>query len=178
MRWTSKLASMAVLASVVTACGVPIQSGTYRSPSAQLDRGLTFAWNEESDRETGDSRLEGNRFFEERLHEAIEWELALRGIHPAEGGAPDLRIHHHLTLEDHDYAADVVDESGVSSTEVYTIEEGNVVVHLVDADSGETLWIGWGQANVEPALTSPANMSDWVYALVREIFDDWAVPGR
>jgi hypothetical protein len=172
MKARSLVLLTAGLVPALTACGVAIRYGTYVSRDAELRNALTFAWNQEEDHAIGDPRLQGNRFFEDRLHEAIEWELSLRGIHLDES-EPDLLVHHHLALEDHEFAAEVIDDAGYKSTEVYTYEAGNVVVHLVDAKTKRAVWIGWAQADIEIALRSPGNMREWVYRLVDTMFSSW-----
>lgn len=172
-RWTSLL----VLPLALAACGVPIMSGSQFASGADPSEPLTFAFNQSRDMAAGDPRLQNNQFFEDRLHEAIEWELGLRGIRHVED-SPDILVHHHLTLSDHDMVDQIIDEQGMSRTEVYSFEEANVVVHLVDAETGGNFWVGWAQANVEPALRGPDAMRGWVYDLVERIFANWTVPGR
>lgn len=161
----------------LSACGVPIQSGAHFSDSWAPDRQTTFAWRDESDRTMGDSRLAGNRFFHRKLHEAVEWQLALRGIRYDETDA-DLVIHHHLSLSDHVYEAEVVDDSGATVTETEVYEGGSLVLHIVDAHTGDDVWVAWGQANVEPAFHSPASMERWVYDLVGDMFSEWPLNER
>jgi hypothetical protein len=165
------------LLTALTACGVPIRTGTTAPPAMDASAGLTFAWNQGRDRIIGDPRLQDNRFFEDRLHEAVEWELSLRGIHRVDA-SPDLLVHHHLTLEDHEQAVESIDEAGYTTSEVYTYEGGTVVVHLVRAAGGQDFWLGWAQADIEPALEGPENMRTWVYDLVRVMFRSWPVPAR
>jgi hypothetical protein len=161
---------------VLAACGVPIQSGAHFSSGWQPAR-ATFAWNDEADHTQGDVRLEDNAFFHARLHEAVEWELNLRGIRYSEAN-PGLLIHHHFSLADHELEREVIDEAGIRETEVEVYEGGSVVVHIVDARSGDDLWVAWAQANIEPALASPDAMRGWVYGLVGEMFERWNVPER
>lgn len=165
------------LALAVASCGVPIQSAGSFAQGASIDRYTTFAWNQEADLAIGDPRLENNRIFEDRLHDAIEWELSLRGIRQSES-SPDILVHHHLTLADHEMVEDVFYEEGYSETEVFTYEAGTVVVHLVDAETRGNVWLGWAQANIESALAGPESMQTWVYDVVREMFEDWPVPDR
>jgi len=167
------LAGLAAL----TACGVPIQSGAHFTQSWAPDRHMTFAWRDEVDRVVGDSRLLGNEVFHRALHEAVEWELSLRGIRYTEND-PDILVHHHLTLADHVFETEVVDDYGEPVVETSVYEAGSLVVHLVDARNHDDLWVAWGQANVEPAFTSPDSMKQWVYAMVHEMFEDWPVPAR
>jgi hypothetical protein len=171
-RW----AVLAGMAATLVGCGVPIQSGAHFASGWGPSR-TTFAWNDEADHTQGDVRLEDNSFFHARLHEAVEWELNLRGIRQSDSN-PALLIHHHLSLADHELEREVVDESGVRSTETELYEGASVVLHIVDARTGEDRWVAWAQANVEPALANPESMRKWVYNLVGEMFDDWAVPAR
>lgn len=168
---------MVVGLGMLTACGVPIQSGAHFAQSWAPDRHATFAWEDSDDHTMGDSRLESNRFFHQKLHEAVEWELALRGIRYVEDN-PDLTIHHHLSLADHVLESEVVDDSGATTVETSIYEGGSLVLHIEDAGTGEDVWVAWGQANVEPAFTSPDAMRSWVYDLVGAMFDDWPVAGR
>lgn len=161
----------------LSACGVPIQSGAHFTQSWAPDRQTTFAWEDESDRTVGDQRLDGNRFFHQKLHEAVEWELSLRGIRYSADDA-DLTIHHHLSLSDHVYETEVMDDSGEPVMETTIYESGSLVLHIVDSRTGDDVWVAWGQANVEPAFTSPDGMEDWVYDLVGHMFERWPIRGR
>jgi hypothetical protein len=161
----------------LSGCGVPIASGSHFALELEPAAQPTFAWRDESDRIVGDSRLEGNRFFHQRLHEAVEWELSLRGIRYSEND-PDLLIHHHLSLADHVMESEVIDDSGATTTESYVYEGGSVVMHIEDARTGEDVWVAWAQANVEPALRSPDAMRGWVYDMVGNMFSRWPVPPR
>lgn len=174
MKATVRFLVTAGFAMAVTACGVPIQSGSHFGRSWSPAPELTFAWDDEADHTQGDPRLQDNRFFHARLHEAVEFELAMRGIR-YDATNPDILIHHHLSLADHAMEREVVDEAGVTTTQEETYEGGSVVVHLEDARTGDDLWVGWAHANVEPALVNPNSMRNWVYDLVGQMFKEWPV---
>lgn len=159
------------------ACAVPIRSSSRFASGWGPERTATFAWRDSEDRTVGDSRLEGNEFFHQRLHEAVAWELSLRGMRYSESD-PDLLIHHHLSLADHELESQMVDELGIEYTETYIYENGSLVIHLVDAGTGEDMWVGWASGSVEPAFKSPNAMEGWVYDIVGEMFDDWPVRAR
>jgi hypothetical protein len=161
----------------LTGCGVPVQSGAHFTSGWELPDRTTFAWNDEADRTQGDVRLEDNALFHATLHEAVEWELNLRGISHSES-SPALLIHHHFSLADHELEREVIDEAGYESSETVVYEGGSIVLHLVDARTGDDAWVAWAQANVEPALASPATMRSWVYDLVGEMFESWPMPPR
>ena len=183
MKEPMRLLLTACLALSVASCAAPILSeaffypGAFFAPGEAAGSGVTFAWDQDPGEVIGDVRLQNNQFFEDRLHEAVEWELSLRGMRRDES-SPDLLLHHHLTIADHEVVVDVTDESGATRSDVYSYEEGSVVVHLADPESGEDLWLAWAQSNVEPALGGPENMRAWVYAIVAEMFEDWPVPER
>ncbi|MDH3207167.1 MAG: DUF4136 domain-containing protein [Gemmatimonadota bacterium] len=172
-KWFLPVVALAVL----TACGVPIQSGANFASGWEPGRMATFAWRDARDRIVGDSRLEGNEVFHQSLHEAVGWELSLRGMRYIETD-PDLLIHHHLSLADHVMETEVIDEAGVSSTESYVYEGGSLVVHIVDARTGDDAWVAWAEASVQPAFRGPDAMRRWVYDVVGRMFDDWPVPPR
>jgi hypothetical protein len=177
MRTKKWLAAAAAVIPVLAGCGVPIQSGSHLSPTWDMSRPSTFAWLDEADRTSGDTRLEGSLFFHDRLHEAVEWELSLRGIRYSDLN-PELLVHHHLSLADHVWEREVTDDQGYQSVESDVYEGGTVVVHIVNAQTGEDVWVGWAQANIEAAFTSPEAMRRWVYDLVGQMFRDWPVPPR
>lgn len=174
-----RLLLLAAAFPMFTACAVPITSGSHFEPSFAPEQraGLTFGWRDTSDRIVGDSRLEGNEFFHQRLHEAVAWELSLRGLRYSETN-PDLVIYHHLSLADHELESELIDEMGVGYTETYVYENGSLVIHLVDAATDKDVWVAWGSGNVEPAFNSPEAMRKWVYNVVGHMFDDWPVTAR
>ncbi|MDX1568620.1 MAG: DUF4136 domain-containing protein [Longimicrobiales bacterium] len=166
----------AAVALVAASCSVPMRGGGYFEPDANIDRYSSFAFDEHMDTPSRDSRLANNRFFEERLHEAIERELSWRGIHLDESD-PGIVVHHHTSVADHVMVTEAVGEEGVPYEDVYEYEEGTVLVHLVDADTGENLWLGWAQADVAPAFQSPAAMTEWIDELLAQMFEGWPGPG-
>ena len=173
MRWTLA-AGIAVAAA---GCGVAFESGAHFAANREPPGAATFAWNDEEDRTQGDPRLQDNAFFHARLHEAVEWELNLRGIRYSESN-PTYTLHHHFSLSDHAMEREVIDEAGYRATESFVYEGGSVVLHVEDARTGDDVWVAWAQGSVEPALISPEAMRGWVYDLVQAMFEDWPVPTR
>jgi len=169
--------SAAMIATTLSGCGVPIRSAAHFVSGVEPPGRVTFAWNDEADHTQGDIRLEDNAFLHARLHEAVEWELNLRGIRYDESD-PDLLIHHHFSLADHEMEQAFEDEAGERTSQTYVYEGGSIVLHLTDAGSGGDVWVAWAEANVEAALTGPEAMRKWVYELVGEMFEGWALPAR
>ena len=177
MRSRPILLLTAALMPALASCGVVIRSASSAAPAMSAGGEMTFAWNQDEDLIYGDARLRNNRFFEDRLHEAIEWELSLRGIYHDES-SPDLLVHHHLALEDHAMLRQVTDDEGNTVVEADTFEAGTVMVHILDAKTQTNLWLAWAQADIEHALSGPENMRRWVYQLAGQMFRRWPVPAR
>ena len=174
----SRTLALAALTLVAAACSVPIQGAGNFETELDPEGHRTFAWDESRDREAGDDRLAENPFFEDRLHRAIETELLWRGIRH-DSNDPDIRVHHHTTIRDHVLVPRSVEEedgAGYEGPEVYAQREGVVVVHLIDADTGEDLWVGWAQGELESAFVGPAAMSRWIRDIVSTMFEDWPGP--
>lgn len=163
---------------LLAACGPSVNSGSHMPTPIDVSGRPTFRWDQTSDVVVGDRRLEGNPFFEDRLHETVAWHLALRGIRPLVDGSPTFLVHHHLTLDNHVYIDEIMDDAGVTRVEQYPYERGSVTVHMIDADTRSTVWVGWAEANIEPALKSPEAMRRWVDEIVAAMFAKWPIPTR
>jgi hypothetical protein len=177
MKLRAEFLLIACLVPALSSCGVAIRYGSFSPPGLEIASGVTFAWDDATDTNTGDPRLAGNRFFEERLHEAVEYQLSLRGVRYS-ATSPTFVVHHHLTLVDHEMAQEVIDASGYKTTEITTSEQGMVVVHLEDAKTGSYAWLGWAQADIDSALRGPEEMRKWVYELTLNMFKSWPLPAR
>ena len=118
-----------------------------------------------------------NTFFHQRLREAVEWELNLRGIRYSESDA-SLLVHHHMALGEHELELEVVSDTDLVEFESMVYEGGSVVIHMEDVRTGRDVWFAWADANIEPAFNSPDAMKNWVYKLVGEMFKEWDVPPR
>jgi len=146
-------------------------------------RYATFAWDEEAIPTTKDVRLANNPSFKDRLFEAVEREMNFGGIR-LEEASPQLLAHYHVSVVDH---IDVFEASpqwydprseyGVG-TDIIQYEQGTIVVHIVDAATEETLWVGWAQGDIGPALLRAINMREWVDEVVELMFEDFPVLTR
>jgi hypothetical protein len=109
--------------------------------------------------------------------------LGERGIRRDEA-SPELLVHYHVSVEDH---VGVFEARGrpvdprlptpeyTPGTEVIQYEQGTVVIHFLDAGTDETLWVGWVQGDVGPALTTSEKMREWVDGAVAKMFEDFPV---
>ena len=173
---------LASVASVLTGCGVTVQSRASFQNGWEPGSLTTFSWHDEMEFISGDQRLVDNTFFHSRLREAVEWELNLRGIRYSESEA-SLLVHHHMALGEHELEFEILSDLDFSDadlvgSESVIYEGGSVVIHIEDVRTEEDVWFAWADANIEPAFNSPGAMRNWVYRLVGEMFEEWAVPPR
>lgn len=180
MRTTTKLA-LAALALVGTACGgVPVTAGADMEPGYDFTQYTSYTWDEPDAQPTGDPRLDNNPFFVHRLHAAIHWELATRGIEYGAGG-PALTVHHHAVVRDRvevyeaDRPAGVTSEYG-EGTQVFQYPEGTFLVDMADARTKEVVWRGWARLDVSRTLDSPVAMRQEVDSAIRTMFENFPVP--
>ena len=176
---------LASVVSVLAGCGVTVQSGAHFSDGWDPGRLTTFTWHDDMEHISGDQRLVDNTFFHSRLREAVEWELNLRGIRYSESD-PSLLVHHHMALGEHELELEILSDADLSDAylsddvgfESALYEGGSVVIHIEDVRTEEDVWFAWADANIEPAFNSPDAMRNWVYKLVGDMFEEWAVPPR
>ena len=180
MRTTTRFA-LATVALMGTACGgIPITAGADLEPGYDLTQYTSYTWDEPDGQPTGDPRLDNNPFFVHRMHSAIHWELATRGIeYNAEG--PALTVHHHAIVRDRvevyeaDRTAGYTTEYG-DGTQVIQYEEGTFLVDVADARTKAILWRGWARLDLGRALDDPIVMRDEIDVAIRKMFEMFPIP--
>ena len=180
MRTTTRL-SLAAVAMLGTACGgVPITAGADMEPGYDFTQYTSYRWDEPDAQPTGDARLDNNPFFVHRLHAAIHWELATRGIEYAAEG-PALTVHHHAVVRDRvevyeaDRTAGYTSEYG-DGTQVIQYDEGTFMVDIADARTKEVVWRGWARLDLTKALDNPIEMRDEIDLAIGKMFESFPIP--
>jgi hypothetical protein len=159
---------------------VPMRAGSDFQPGYDFARYTSYAWDQPDQKPIGDPRLENNPFFTHRLHAAIYWELATRGIaYNAEG--PALTVHHHAIVRNQVEVYEAEPTAGVTSeygegTEVIQYEEGTFLVDIADASTGEVIWRGWAQLDLSKALDDPLEMRDQIDLAIAKMFESFPIP--
>ena len=181
MRHVQKRMSVALVATLAAACAVAITAGADFEPDADFTGYTSFRWDEPDARPTGDPRLESNPFFSERLHDAIQRELEMRGI-LLDGSGPALEVHHHATVRDRvevydvDLAAGYAQPVDRPGTRVIQYEEGTFLVDIADARTREVVWRGWAQLDVGRALDDAGQMREQIDRALERMFEDFPAP--
>lgn len=178
---TLKRFALAGVALLFAACGgVPLTAGADMTPGYDFTQYTSYYWDQPDDRPTGDPRLENNPFFVHRLHSAIHWELATRGIELSREG-PALKVHYHAVVRprvevyEADRDAGFLSEFG-QGTQVIQYEEGTFLVDIADARTGEVVWRGWARLDLTTALEDPAEMRDQIDRAIGTMFESFPIP--
>jgi len=180
----STWAALAAAAYLSTACGgVPLRAGADFEPGYDFAQYASYTWDEPDERPTGDPRLDDNPFFIHRLHSAIHWELATRGIHFERGDAVGaaLTVHHHASVRNRVEVYEADREAGYDTeygvgTQVIQYEEATFLVDIADALTKEIVWRGWATLDLSRALTSPDELRDQIDHAIGRMFNNFPIP--
>jgi hypothetical protein len=180
VRVTARLALAAAAWTSAGCSTVPVRAGADFEPGYDFTRYTSYRWDEPDGRPTGDPRLDGNPFFIHRLHAAIHWELATRGIeYGAEG--PALTVHHHASVRDRVEVLEADRAAGYRSaygegTQVIQYEEGTFLVDIADARTHEVIWRGWAVLDLTKALHDPEVMRKQIDEAIAKMFVSFPIP--
>ncbi|HSH75145.1 MAG TPA: DUF4136 domain-containing protein [Longimicrobiales bacterium] len=184
MSATTRLGLALALAALAGgACGgIPLRAGADFEPGYDFRQYGSYTWDQPDERPTGDPRLDNNPFFVHRLHAAIHWELATRGIqYGSSSDGPALTVHHHASVRDRVDVYEADREAGYDSeygegTQVVQYEEATFLVDIADARTGEIVWRGWAMMDVGRAISDPAAMREQIDEAIRRMFESFPIP--
>jgi uncharacterized protein DUF4136 len=161
--------SIAVLA--LAGCAT-LRVNSYLERAADFTRYRSYAWAERGDFSTGDPRLDNNRFFSQRVEEAVDMQLAARGLEKTSAGAADLLIHIHMRVDQRiDTAAfDPHDQRCVveeCQPDVY--DAGTLMVDLMDRRTDRLAWRGWAEGSFDGVIDNQEWMETTIDKTVARI---------
>ena len=167
-----------------TGCSSVLRAGADFEPGYDFTQYTSYTWDEPDNLPTGDPRLDNNPFFVHRLHSAIHWELATRGIQFGRGDGPEptLTVHHHASVRDRVEVFEGEDQvpgyEYRESAEVHQFEEATFLVDIADARTGDLVWRGWAQLDLGMALADPDVMRNQIDEAIRRMFESFPIaPG-
>jgi len=166
-RWV-RLAVLAFSAVAITRCA-STNIHSYLAGGADLGRYHTYAWGPADAIPTGDPRLDGNPFFEERLQAAVEKQLATRGVEKT-SATPGLLLYYRASVAQRvdAYSADLKD-GYCNECQPSVFDEGTIVIDLVDARSNTLVWRGWAEDSFEGAIDNQQLMEKQIDSAVARI---------
>lgn len=143
------LAAAATVAMLVTGCAT-YRVNAYLERGADFDRYRSYAWAPPDAFSTGDPRLDNNRFFSQRVEEAVDMQLAARGFEKTGAAAADVLIHIHT-------------RAGQS------IEVGTLMVDLIDRRTNRLAWRGWSEDSFDGVVDDQRWMEETIDKTVARI---------
>lgn len=154
------------LAAILTGCS-SMEVNYDFDPKANFAGLKTYEWINESQKPTGDPRIDGNTILETRIHEAVDSGLAARGFRKV-ASDPDFLVAYHVSLDKrrsvqtlnrtygygpgwgYGYGASYRPGywAGAPETYVYEYEEGTLILDIVHPKNKELMWRGSAEDEV------------------------------
>lgn len=150
----TRMSAAAMLALALTGCAT-LRVNSFLDRDADFARYRSYAWSTADDFSTGDPRLDNNRFFSQRVEEAVNMQLIGRGFERTSPSAADLLVHIHARVDqridagaiDRQYRRCDVEDCG---PQVY--EAGTLLVDLIDRRTNRLAWRGWAEDSFEGVI--------------------------
>ncbi len=173
-----------LLLTVAVGCSSVRVSQDYKS-AENLNGLRSYAWHSDSQEKTGDIRID-TPLVDSRIREAIDATLAARGYRKASRDQADFHVAYQYAIRGR-VRTDNVRTSigfgfgsfsrhgalGVSTGSDYSsYDEGLLVIDILDARDGSTLWRGKGTRQVF-MHTEPAKMTEQINETVHKILDQF-----
>lgn len=142
------LAAAAVLS--MAACGAATRV------NASLERGMNFTqyksymWAADDRFNTGDPRLDNNRFFQNRLRGRVDQVMRARGFEQTSAATAELVIHYHANITQQMDVNALDAKYGYCETCHSSIyDAGTITLDMVDARSNTLVWRGWSEGSLD-----------------------------
>ena len=169
-RWFG-LAGAAGVATTLAGCA-PLHVYSFVERGADVSRYRTYDWAVEPPRETGDPRLDSNPFFNDRLHEAVEKELAKRGFEKTDAAVAQLLLHYHVSMKQDIDLGPADPNYGVCDTCTPTVyDAGTLLIDLMDSRTDKLVWRGWAEGGFDNAIDNQKLMESRIDEAVRKIVE-------
>ena len=167
----------AVFAATLAGCAT-LHVYSFTERGADVARYRTYDWAVEAPQATGDPRLDSNPFFEDRVHAAVEKELAKRGFEKADSAEAQLLLHYHARITQDIDLGPVDPNYGVCDTCTPTVyDAGTLLIDLVDSRTEKLVWRGWAEGGFDNAIDSQELMEMRIDEAVRRIIEKLPSPG-
>lgn len=174
-RWFG-LAGAALFAATLAGCA-SLHVYSFVERGADVSHYRTFDWAVEPPETTGDPRLDSNPFFGDRIHEAVEKELAKRGFEKTDSAEAQLLLHYHVSMTQDIDLGPADPNYGVCDTCRPTVyDKGTLLIDLMDSRTDKLVWRGWAEGGFDNAIDNQKLMEGRVDEAVRRIFEK--LPGK
>lgn len=162
----------AVAASLLLAGCATLRVNSYVERGADFARYRSYAWAERETFSTGDPRLDNNRFFSQRVEEAVDMQLAARGFEKTSAGSADLLVHIHARVDQRleTAAFELADRRCTDDDcgpQVY--DAGTLLVDLIDRRATRLAWRGWAEGSLDGVVDNQRLMEKSIDKAVAKI---------
>lgn len=148
---SASVAAAFVAALAVVGCATRVNS--YLERNADFTRYHSYAWAERTALSTGDPRLDNNRFFSQRIEDAIDMQLAARGFEKVRPDAGDLVVQIHARM-DHRRRVD---------------DTGTLFIDFTDRRTNTLAWRGWAEGPFDGVIDDQRWMEEVIDEAVAKI---------
>ncbi len=164
MLFVQRLLGALLIAAIGGCSTVTVQSAYDRSVSFSGFK--TYGWIPYPLKKTGDPRIDNNSTLALRIRNAVESQMAAKGVTKKSPGIPDFLVGYHVTLKKKTTTKElnavytVLDTSSFrtrlryspSSTQqtyAYEYEEGTLILDIIDPKTRKLLWRGSAKGEVD-----------------------------
>jgi uncharacterized protein DUF4136 len=141
------IAACATAALILSGCAT-LGVHSYLARDADFAHYRSYAWVEPAQFATGDPRLDNNRFFSQRVEDAMDMQLAGRGFEKTSPAAADVLIHIHVRAD-----------RGATPE-----EPGALFVDVIDRRTTSLAWRGWAEGGLDDVVDNQR----WMEARIDE----------
>jgi hypothetical protein len=173
-------AAVAAVSLLLAGCAT-LRVNSYVDRGTDFARYRSYAWAERQAFSTGDPRLDNNRFFSQRVEEAVDMQLAARGFEKAGAGAADVLLHIHARVDQRLEIGtfDRIDGRCAAEEcppEVY--DAGTLMVDVVDRRTNQLAWRGWAEGSFDGVIDDQRRMETKIDEAVAKIVARLPTGGR
>lgn len=180
MRRVPQIAGAALALTVIGCSSMRIQSDFDPEAAPNFGAYGTYAWLPHP--QGGDVRI-NNELTARRISGAVDRELAAKGYQKQDSGSPSFKIGYHAAVEGRMEAESMNTYYGygwgrwggwggmaVGTDYVREYDEGMLILDIVDGKSGELVWRGTAEAEVD-MMADPQQRQEKINTAVRKILE-------
>jgi hypothetical protein len=167
------VAGPSIVALALAGCA-PLSVNSYLERGADVSRYRSYAWAENGAFATGDPRLDNNRFFTQRIEDAVDMQLAARGFAKTNTDAADVLLHIHARMDQRLDTTDIdrIDGRCLDNEcrpEVY--DTGTLMVDFMDRRTNRLAWRGWAERSFDGVIDDQKWMETTIDKTVARILE-------
>ena len=167
------VAGPSIIALALAGCA-PLRVNSYVERDTEFSRYRSYAWAERGAFATGDPRLDNNRFFSQRVEDAVDMQLAARGFEKTSPGTADVLLHIHARMDQR------VDRAPVDPIDGHCIDDecrpevydaGTLMVDFMDRRTNRLAWRGWAERTFDGVVDDQKWMETTIDKTVARILE-------